>query len=66
MPDGAAVVVLKNIIPADAEADSAAVAQLSKQIAQQMTGDVVDELVASLQTRYGVTINRHVIEERLK
>lgn len=66
MPDGAAVVVLKKIIPADAEADSAAVAQLSKQIAQQMTGDVVDELVASLQTRYGVTINRHVIEERLK
>ncbi len=65
-PDGAVVVVLQKIIAADAQADAAALAQVAKQIGQQVTGDVVDQLVASLQTRYGVTINRRVIEERLK
>lgn len=65
-PDGAVVVVLQKIIAADPQADAAALAQLGKQIGQQMTGDLVDQLVASLQTRYGVTINRRVIEERLK
>ncbi len=60
------VVLLQKVIAADPQADAAALGQLGQQIGQQMTGDLVDQLVASLQTRYGVTINRRVIEERLK
>jgi peptidyl-prolyl cis-trans isomerase D len=65
-PDGAVVAVLKSVVPADPQADSAALAQLGKQVSQQMAGDMVDQLVANLHTRYRVVIHRGVIEERLK
>lgn len=65
-PDGAVVAQLKTVIPADPQADAALLDQIRQQLTQQMTGDVVDQAVAALQDRYGVTVNRGVIEERLK
>lgn len=65
-PDGAVVVTLNKVIPADAAADPAAVDRIRQQLAQQMAGDLVDEMVAALRERYGVKVNRSVIEGRMR
>lgn len=65
-PDGAVVVVLQKILPADPQADAAILAQTRQQLGQQMASDVIDQLVAALHARHGVKVNRRVIEERIK
>lgn len=65
-PEGAVVVTLSQVIAADATAEAALLAQIRQQLTQQMAGDVIDEMVASLRQRYGVKVNRSVIEGRIQ
>ena len=60
--DGQYVVRTTGIVPADPAADAAGVDQLRTQIRRDMAGDVSGEYGQALRLRYGVTINRSVVE----
>jgi peptidyl-prolyl cis-trans isomerase D len=59
---GAYVVRLTQVVAADPAADAAGVEQLRSELRQQMSGDVVQAYVEALRQRYGVTINRDVVD----
>jgi peptidyl-prolyl cis-trans isomerase D len=60
--DGQFVVRTGEIVAADPAADAAGVDQLRQQIRRDMAGDVSGEYGQSLRQRYGVTVNRSVVE----
>lgn len=60
--DGVYVVRLTQVIAADPAADAAGVEDLRGQLRQQVGGDVVQAYVDALRQRYGVTIDRDVVD----
>jgi peptidyl-prolyl cis-trans isomerase D len=60
--EGYHVVTLGGIEPANPTADAAGVEQLRTQLAQQIGSDVVGEYLEALRQRYGVTIDRSVVD----
>ncbi len=55
-------VVLKEIQKAD-ENDKAALEQTSAKVFEELRGDILDQLAASLRQRHSVTINRNVLDQ---
>lgn len=60
--DGQYVVRTTEIIPADPAADKAGMEQLRTQIRRDMASDVASEYGQALRLRYGVTVNRSVVD----
>lgn len=60
--DGVYIVHLTTTITADPAADAEGVAQLRTQLRQQIGNDVVTGYTEALRQRYGVTINRTVVD----
>lgn len=60
--EGYYVLTLTGIEPANPAADAAGVEQLRTQLVQQISGDVVGEYIEALRQRYGVTIDRSVVD----
>ncbi|MBL8806548.1 MAG: SurA N-terminal domain-containing protein [Rhodospirillales bacterium] len=60
--DGQYVVRTTEIIPADPAADKAGMDQLRAQIRRDMASDVSSEYGQALRQRYGVTVNRSVVD----
>jgi peptidyl-prolyl cis-trans isomerase D len=60
--EGYYVLTLTGIEPANPAADAAGVEQLRTQLVQQIGGDVVGEYIEALRQRYGVTIDRSVVD----
>ncbi len=63
---GATAARLQQVQPVDAQAQAAMLEQLRQQLGQAVEGDLVDQLVAGLNAKYGARINRQVVEERLR
>lgn len=63
--DGHYVVVLKEVRPTDPATDPDGVARLREQISEQIGNDLVQEYLAALRARYGVTIDHAVIDRLL-
>jgi peptidyl-prolyl cis-trans isomerase D len=61
--DGAYVVRLTAVRPADPNADGEAVNQVREELARQIGGDIVQEYAAALRARLGVDINRAVVDK---
>lgn len=61
---GAIAARLVSIDPADPKEDAAALEQLRQQVGQALSGDLVDQYVASLRGKYRVSINRKIIEDQ--
>ncbi|MCK5546381.1 MAG: SurA N-terminal domain-containing protein [Rhodospirillaceae bacterium] len=55
-------VVLKEILKAD-ENDKAALDKTTAKIFEELRGDILDQLAASLRQRHSVTINRNVLDQ---
>lgn len=64
-PDGAVVVRLEEIRPADPSTADSQVATLRAGLAAAMRNDVLEQFVASLRDRYGVEINQGQVENVL-
>jgi peptidyl-prolyl cis-trans isomerase D len=60
--EGFHVLTLTGIEPANPTTDAAGVGQLRTQLAQQLGGDVVGEYIEALRQRYGVTIDKSVVD----
>lgn len=60
--DGAYVVRLTAIVPADPAADAAGVAQLREQLQQQLSNDLIGGYAEALRQRYGVQIDQSVVD----
>lgn len=60
--DGYTVVRLTQVVPADPAKDAAGVDQIRTQLRQQIGGDIVGTYVDALRQRYGVTIDREVVD----
>lgn len=60
--DGVYVVRLTGTTPADPAADAEGVAQLRNQLTQQINGDVIAGYAEALRQRYGVSIDRTVVD----
>jgi len=60
--DGQYVVRTKEIVVADPAADAAGMEQLRTQLRRDMAGDLSSEYGQALRQRYGVTINRTVVD----
>lgn len=63
--DGYHVVRLTDVRPADPAADAEAVQQLRAQLGGQIGADMVQEMATALRTRYGVSIDRAVLDRLL-
>lgn len=60
--DGVYVIRMTNSTPADPAADADGIAQLRVQLKQQIDGDVVAGYAEALRQRYGVSIDRVVVD----
>jgi len=60
--DGQHVVRTKEIVPADPAADAAGMEQLRTQLRRDIAGDLSSEYGQALRQRYGVTINRNIVD----
>ncbi len=61
--DGVHVVTLAQIVPADPATDQDGVSLVRARLQQQMSGDLVSEYANALRQRYGVTINRSIVDK---
>ena len=61
--DGYTVVRLTKIDPADPASDKAGVDQVRTQLREQIGGDVIATYVEALRQRYGVTIDKEVVDK---
>ncbi|MDA1091054.1 MAG: peptidyl-prolyl cis-trans isomerase [Proteobacteria bacterium] len=59
---GYAVASLKKIIVADPAADKDGLDRISDQLGQSLKGDILVQLAGGLRNRYGVSVNRQVID----
>jgi peptidyl-prolyl cis-trans isomerase D len=63
--DGHSIVELGEIVPAEPASNPDAVTELKKALGATMQNDVLDQLVASLQADYGVTVNQALLDDVL-
>jgi peptidyl-prolyl cis-trans isomerase D len=66
VPGGTLVARLKSIIPADLKAQPGQYDRLKQQLEQAVTGDLMREYLAALETTYGVRVNASVINQQFE
>lgn len=63
---GATVVRLQQVQTADPQAEAQTYQQVRQQLGEAMSADLIDQLVAGLNAKYGAKVNRQVIDERMR
>ncbi len=65
-PKGAMVAQLEDVQPADPKADATGYAELRAALSEGYSADVIDQYVSALNAAHGASVNREVIESRLR